>query len=138
MSVAALPRCERSRRATTIPSTLPAVERDRDGFVIGEGAGIMILESWKWRNVRCPDLCGARCYGMTADGIPSHHADETGSGAIRVMQKTIRDAGIQPEQVGYINAPRTSTLTTTSLRRLRSGRRLAPTLNKLASAQQSQ
>ena len=85
-------------------------ERDRDGFVIGEGAGIMILEELEMAKAR-----GARIYaelvgyGMTADAFHLTMPDETGSGAIRVMQKTIRDAGIQPEQVGYINAHGTST-----------------------------
>ena len=85
-------------------------ERDRDGFVIGEGAGIMILEELelaKRRGARIyAELVG---YGMTADAFHLTMPDETGSGAIRVMQKTIRDAGIQPEQVGYINAHGTST-----------------------------
>jgi len=85
-------------------------ERDRDGFVIGEGAGILILEELelaKRRGARIyAELVG---YGMTADAFHLTMPDETGSGAIRVMQKTIRDAGIQPEEVGYINAHGTST-----------------------------
>lgn len=85
-------------------------ERDRDGFVIGEGAGIVILEELEFAKRR-----GARIYaevvgyGMTADAFHLTMPDETGSGAIRVMRKTLRDAGIQPEQVGYINAHGTST-----------------------------
>jgi 3-oxoacyl-[acyl-carrier-protein] synthase II len=85
-------------------------ERDRDGFVIGEGAGIMILEELEFARSR-----GARIYaelvgyGMTADAFHITMPDDTGSGAIRVMQKTIEDAGIQPEEVGYINAHGTST-----------------------------
>jgi len=85
-------------------------ERDRDGFVIGEGAGIMILEELelaKRRGARIyAELVG---YGMTADAFHLTMPDETGSGAIRVMQKTLRDANISPEQVGYINAHGTST-----------------------------
>ncbi len=85
-------------------------ERDRDGFVIGEGAGIMILEELEHAKDRgakiYAELVG---YGMTADAFHLTMPDESGSGAIRAMKKTIRDAAIQPEQVGYINAHGTST-----------------------------
>ncbi|HEV7857785.1 MAG TPA: beta-ketoacyl-ACP synthase II [Pyrinomonadaceae bacterium] len=85
-------------------------ERDRDGFVIGEGAGIMILEELESAKKR-----GARIYGevvgyaMTADAFHLTMPDETGSGAIRAMRKTMQDADVQPAEVDYINAHGTST-----------------------------
>src|SRR5205085_202936 len=77
-------------------------ERDRDGFVIGEGAGIMILEELEFARARgakiYAELVG---YGMTADAFHITMPDETASGARRVMQMAMRDAGIEPDQVGY-------------------------------------
>jgi len=82
----------------------------RDGFVIGEGAGILILEELEFARRR-----GARIlaeivgYGMSADAHHITQPAENGDGAYRVMLNTLRDAKVQPQDVDYINAHGTST-----------------------------
>jgi 3-oxoacyl-[acyl-carrier-protein] synthase II len=85
-------------------------DKDRDGFIIGEGAGIVILEELEYAKRRGAQILAEVVgYGMSADAYHITQPAENGDGGFRVMRNALRDAGIKPEQVGYVNAHGTST-----------------------------
>jgi 3-oxoacyl-[acyl-carrier-protein] synthase II len=85
-------------------------DRDRDGFVIGEGAAVVVLESEASARARGAVLLAEVLgYGCTNDAFHISAPAENGAGAARCMQLALRDAGLRPADIGYINAHGTST-----------------------------
>ncbi len=85
-------------------------DKCRDGFIVGEGSGLLVLEEYEFAKRRgAPILAEVVGYGMSGDAYHITAGPEDGDGAYRVMKTAIKDAGIEPSAVDYINAHGTST-----------------------------
>lgn len=115
LGLAASARLARSPLATT-SRPAPAVRgTDRDGFVLSDGSGALVLEELEHAPACGADLCRAGWLRHERRRLPHDRAlPEDGAGAARCMKNALRDAGLDPRQVDYINAHGTSTLVATA------------------------
>ena len=86
-------------------------DKDRDGFVLGDGAGVLVLEEYEAAKKRGANIYAEITgFGMSSDAFHITAPDQNGTGSMLAMQNTLNDAGINPDDVNYINAHGTSTI----------------------------
>ncbi len=99
-----------SRRNSSPGTASRPFDRDRDGFVIGEGAGMLVLEELDHAKARGAAIIGEIAgYGCTGDAFHETQPDPTGAGGIGCLRRARADARLEPGRIGYINAHGTST-----------------------------